>query len=104
MNNLLAGDFGANFFNNPNHPLAQITGPSTLVSLFLSNSIIIAGVILLFTIVFAGYGIVGAGGNPQKVAASTKLLTYGIAGFLLIFAAYFIVTIIQTVTGTNLIQ
>ena len=104
MNNLLAGDFGANFFNNPNHPLAQITGPSTLVSLFLSNSIIIAGVILLFTIVFAGYGIVGAGGNPQKVAASMKLLTYGIAGFLLIFAAYFIVLIIQTITGTNIVQ
>lgn len=104
MNNLLTAEFGDKFFNQSGHFLTKITGPSTLVSLFLSNSIIIAGVILLFIIIFAGYGIVGAGGNPQKVAASMKLITYGVAGFLLIFAAYFIVTIIQTLTGTNLIQ
>jgi hypothetical protein len=104
MNNLLAQDFGDKFFGQPGHFLTKITGPSTLVSLFLSNSLIVGGVILLFIIIFAGYGIIGAGGNPQKVAAAMKLLTYGIAGFLLIFAAYFIVTIIQTLTGTNLVQ
>lgn len=99
----LAVDIGTSFFNVPNHPLSNITGTSTLVSLFLSNSIIIAGVILLFIVIFAGYGVISAGGNPQKVAAAMKLLTYGIAGFLLIFATFFIIRIVEAVTSTQIL-
>ena len=100
----LLSDIGGTFFNTPNHAFSNITGASTLVSLFLSNAIIIAGVILLFIIIFAGYGIIGAGGNPQKVAASMKLLTYGVAGFLLIFATFFIIRIIEGITGFGILQ
>jgi hypothetical protein len=100
---LLAANFGATLFNNPSHFLTKPTGVGILVSLFLKNSLVIAGILLIFFIVFAGIQLVGAGGNPQKVQAATKLLTYGVAGFLLVFASYFIIGIIETMTGTTIL-
>jgi hypothetical protein len=90
-------------FLGPNHFLSQISGGSTLISLFLSNSIVIAGVILIFILVFSGYSFIGAGGNPQKVQAAAKMATYGIAGFLLVFATYFIIKIIESITALNIL-
>lgn len=58
-----------------------------------------AGIFLLFIIIFAGYQIIGAGGNPQKLQGAAKYLTFGIIGFLLVFAAFFIIRIIEAMTG-----
>ncbi len=102
MNYLAGTDIGTSFLGS-GHFLTQLTGVGKLVSLFLSNSILVAGIILLFIIIFAGYGIIGAGGNAQKVQASMKLLTYGVAGFLLVFATYFILRIIQALTGVDIL-
>lgn len=87
--NYLAAQIGDTFFNQPGHFLTQLSGPSTLVSLFLSNSLVIAGIILTFILVLAGISFIGAGGNPQKVQAATKLATYGILGFLVVFWSIF---------------
>jgi len=97
-------DIGDTFFGGSGHFLTQITGPSTLINLFLSNSIVVAGIILLFIIVFAGIQIIGAGGNPQKMQGAMKLLTYGIAGFLIVFATFFIIRIIERITGVDILQ
>lgn len=101
--NYLAANIGNSFFGG-GHFLTQRAGLGQLVSIFLSNSIIIAGVILLFIIVFAGISIVGGAGNPQKVQGAMKLITYGVGGFLLVFATYFIIKLIETMTGVPILQ
>lgn len=100
--NYLAQDIGSTFLG-PGHFLTVNTGPSTLIGLFLSNTLILAGVILLFIVIFSGYTFISAGGNAQKVQGAGKLLTYGIAGFLLVFATFFIIRIVESITGVPIL-
>jgi hypothetical protein len=104
MNYLAGGvNLGNSLFGGP-HFLTDKSGVGTLTSIFLSNSIIIAGVILIFLLIFAGISVVGGAGNPQKVQAAMKLATYGVGGFLLVFATYFIIKIIEQMTGLSILQ
>lgn len=102
-----------------NYSLAQIdigkefgspyTDPSqigSLVSTIVSNLYILAGVILLVLIVLGGIAIIaGAGQNdPQKAAAGKKAATMAFIGFLIIFASYWIIQIIESITGLEILR
>lgn len=97
--NLLAADLGESLFNDPNHFLTQPSGVSTLQTLFLSNSLVIGGIFLVILIILAGYGMISASGDKSALANSSKLITYGLGGFLLIFVTYFILRVIDSMTG-----
>lgn len=77
---------------------------SQLVSIFLRNSLTLAGVILLGLIIFGGVSyIMAAGdGDQKKAAAAAETLTSALIGFLVIFLSYFIIQIIQIVTGLQI--
>lgn len=96
-------DIGTHFLGS-SHFLTKLSGGGQLVSLFLSNSIIIAGIILLFIIVFSGYSIINAHGDPQKMKATMHSVTWAVVGFLIVFATYFIIQIIGSVTGITITQ
>lgn len=103
--NLLAADIGQTFLGNTGGLLLrQPSLLGALFSFFLSNATMIAGVLLLFLFVFSGISIIGAGGDPQKLAQAMKNITYGVAGFLVVFATYFILLIIQRSTGVPIVQ
>lgn len=96
---------GNRFFGQPNHLFGDIKDVGTLVSAVLANIYVIAGVILLILIIFGGLGIImGAGQNdPQKVAQGKKAVTMAIAGFLIIFASYWIIQLVELLTGVNIL-
>lgn len=77
---------------------------SQLVSIFLRNGLTLAGVILLGLIIFGGVSyIMAAGdGDQKKMAAAQETLTSALIGFLVIFLSYFIIQIIQIVTGLQI--
>lgn len=88
-------------------PLSCEFPPSALISILLPNVLILAGVIFFGLIIAGGWGyLVGAGGEPsaQDKAKAKAALTYGVVGFLLVISAYFILQIIETVTGVKFIQ
>lgn len=97
-------DIGESFFGDE-HFLRDMTGLGSLVSIFVSNAIAIAGVVFLFLLIMAGYNMIsGAGsGNPQQVARGKEIAVAAIVGFILVVAAYWIVAIIQNATGTDLL-
>ena len=78
----------------------------TLFNLLLKNSITIAGVILLGLLIFGGLKfIMSAGSNDAKKAAEAKtIITDAIIGFAVVFCAYFIVQIIQLITGVSILN
>jgi len=86
-------------------PISRI-GLGGLVFLILSNAIFIASIILLFMLVFAGFSIMmGAGqSDPQKVAKGKEVATAAIVGFIIIFTAYWIIQLIEMVTGVQILQ
>lgn len=97
-------DIGKTFFGTElgsTHPLQQLTGIGALVSLFLKASFALAGLLILFFIIFAGFQIiVGAGqNNPEAAKKGKEAATAAVIGFVIIFVAYWIIRIIEIITG-----
>jgi len=80
-------------------------GIGQIVSLFLSNAGIVAGVVFLFLLIVAGYTMInGAGsGDPKKFAQGKDIIIFAFIGFLIIFAAYWIIQIIELITGLDIV-
>lgn len=83
----------------------DLTGVGTLASIIISNALVIAGIIVLFFFVAGGIGMISGAGkdNPEKTEKSKKAITGAVIGFLVIFAAYWIVLIIGKITGVKLL-
>lgn len=81
-------------FNNPT--LANSTSGSGLI-LILNNLvrfvIVIAGVYTLWNIIMAGYGFLGAGGEPKNIAKAWEKIWQSLIG-LLIVAGSFVLAVI----------
>lgn len=96
---------GSTFFGKENSFLSQVSDIGKLVSLILSNAIVIAGVILLFLFVAGGIGMIAGAGsdNPEQLANGRKAITAAIIGFIIVFAAYWIVQLVQALTGVKIL-
>lgn len=99
-------DLGRALFGNTSrHPTEDVTGLGTIVSVFISNAIILAGVIFLFMIIYSGFQIIISAGkrSPQNMEEAKKTLTTSFVGFSLVFAAFFIIRIIEQITTLNIL-
>lgn len=78
----------------------------SLINVLLRNSLTIIGIILLFLLLFGGLQyIISAGSNdPKKTAQSQAIITDALIGFAVVFLAYFIIQIVQIVTGLNILN
>jgi len=109
MQNLLAVNIGDQWFLKPNQAITnapQFQTPGALISIILRNVYTIAGVSLLFLLIFGGFSIIlgAGGGDPKKAGQGQKAVTAAIAGFLIIFASYWIIQIIETITGVKILN
>jgi hypothetical protein len=88
-----------------NSPFGKSQGLADLVSIILSNALVLAGVILFFLLIFGGFSmIIGAGqNNPEAAAKGKQAATTAVIGFIIIFAAYWIIQIIENITGLNIL-
>lgn len=64
-----------------------ITSVEGLLTAILNVLLVIAVPLIVFFIIFAGFNYVTAQGNPEKVKAATRSLTYAIIGGVLILGA-----------------
>lgn len=63
----------------------------------------IAGIGLLIMIIGAGFTLLTSAGDAKKMEEGRQKLTYAIVGFVVIFAAYWIVQLLGIVTGMDFI-
>ena len=86
-------------------PLGQSKTLGDLVSLVLNASFALGGIIILFLFIFAGYSfIAGAGSNdPQGIEKGKKTATSAIIGFIIILSAYWVIRVIEIITGSNFV-
>ncbi len=85
----------------PAENFSQI-GP--LVSVIVKNGFMLAGVIAFVLIVLGGFGIIaGAGGDTKQLEQGKKTITGAVIGLLVIVGSFWIVQIIETLTGLTLI-
>jgi hypothetical protein len=89
-------------FGNKFPTTMEEVGP--LISRFINIAFIAAGIILLFFFIVGGIGLIsGAGGdNPEQLEKGKKAVTSALIGFVVVFAAYWIVQLIQIITGVSI--
>jgi len=105
--NLLALDLGEAFKINRNQGIGEVSQFKSLgglISVILPNVYVLAGLILLFFLIFGGLTVIlGAGkGNQENVEKGKKVLTGTLIGFLVIFASYWIIQILEILTGIEI--
>jgi len=78
---------------------------SDLVSVILSNAVAIAGVLMFILILIGGFGIISSAGsdNPEGAARGKKTITAAVIGFAIVFVSYWIIKIIETFTGLDIL-
>jgi hypothetical protein len=84
-------------------PLQDVAKTGDLVSRVLGAVYIVAGICFFVLLVFGAYGIITGAGNPEKAKAGKASATSALIGFLLIFASYWIIQIVEVITGLNIL-
>ena len=97
----MALDIGKTF----NSPFGQEKTIGDLVSILMRGSLAVAGVIILFFLVFGGISMIAGAGsdNPDQAAKGKQALTAAAIGFVVVFVAYWIIRIIEVIAGTPFI-
>ena len=80
------------------------SGAGSLINNVLPNVYIAGGIVIFFMILFGGFTIIANAGNPDKIKDGTKTITSAIMGLLVLFGSYWIIQIIQVVTGVNILK
>lgn len=62
----------------------------------------LAGIILLFLIIWGGFDYLTSGGDPKKVESAGGKITHAVVGFIIIFVAYWLVQILETIFGIQI--
>jgi len=102
MNTLLVVNLQESLFGD--QPVKDIaTEPTALLSKILPNVYIITGLILFFFLLMGGFTIITSAGSPEKKQEGQKTITNALIGFLIIFASYWIIQIIQVITGVPIL-
>lgn len=103
--NKLAVEIGNTFLGNSSSNLKEAGGVSVYVGNFITGAISIAGIILLFILIGGGIGMIrGAGkSDPKTMEQGKQAATSALIGFIVVFSAYWIVKLIELITGLELI-
>lgn len=64
----------------------------------------IAGFLLLLYLIFGGFSYMLSGGDPKATESAKQKITNAVIGFVIIFAAYWLVQILGTVLGITQFQ
>lgn len=83
-------------------PLTNVNQTGTYVSRILGAAYVIAGVSFFILLVFGAFTIITSAGNPEKAKQGRAAATSALIGFLLIFASYWIIQIVEVVTGIQI--
>jgi hypothetical protein len=83
---------------------SEYSSTSSLINNILPNVYIAGGLIIFIMIVMGGFTIISNAGNPDKIKDGSKTITSAIMGLLVLFASYWIIQIIQVVTGASILN
>ncbi len=89
---------------NPQTPYTTNEGLFGILSVIIKNVFVIAGIILFIFIIVGGLGMIINAGNAEKQKKSSNVLGSAITGFIIMIVSYWIVKIIELLTGTSSIS
>jgi len=63
----------------------------------------LAGLTLFIYLIIGGFGLLTSAGDPKKVESAQGKLTSAIVGFLIIFISYWLIQILETIFGIDIL-
>lgn len=77
---------------------------ASVVNILLPNIFMITGLIFLILLIFAGFGVIvsSGSGNPEGAKKAKATATSAAIGLVLVFGAYWIIQIIEYLTGIKI--
>ena len=61
-----------------------------------------AGLILFFILIAGGFQFLTAAGNEESIKKASQKITYAIIGFVVIFVAFWLIKLLETVFGVEI--
>lgn len=83
----------------PSEYAEQLSTPGGIITRMLEFIFPIAGLILFLMISWGGFEVLSGAGDSSKVTAGKQRVTAAIVGFLILFASYWMVQIMELVFG-----
>ncbi len=85
---------------------SPFTDLASLINLLYKSLLVLAGIVLFFLLILGGFNYLAGAGQEKsnQVEKGKKAITGAIIGFLLVFAAYWIVQIISLLTGVKILN
>lgn len=80
------------------------TGVGDLINNVVPNVYIAGGLVVFFMFIIGGFTIIANAKDPHKIEEGSKTITSAIIGLLVLFASYWIIQIIQVVTGVQILN
>lgn len=75
-----------------------------LISAWLPNIYVVAGIVLFFFALLGGFTMITNAGDTEKIQQGQKTLTAAAIGFAILFGSYWIIQIIQVLTGIPILS
>lgn len=78
---------------------------ASLVSVILRNSLTLATILATCFLIYGGVSFIISAGNedPKEVQKAKTTVTEAVIGLLIIFSTFFILQIVQTITGAKIL-
>lgn len=77
----------------------------SLISVIVQNAFMLAGVIAFVLLVVGGFGIIAsAGGDTKSLEKGKQAVTGAVIGLVVIVGSFWIIQLIQVLTGISLLQ
>ncbi|OGV93199.1 hypothetical protein A3B57_04220 [Microgenomates group bacterium RIFCSPLOWO2_01_FULL_47_10] len=86
-----------------NNPIAGMEKPTDWLSSILPNAYILAGVLLFIYLLVGGFMMITSAGSSKDTGQAQQMITNAIIGFVLVFASYWIIQLIEILTGLTII-
>jgi len=87
--------------SNSTHVSSQYNSLGFLINLIVRNVFWVAGIILFLMVFVAGFQFIAKG--KQGIEDAKQTATAAVLGFVIMFAAYWIVQLIKYITGVNIL-
>jgi len=85
-------------------PYTSPEGLFAILSVVVKNVFVIAGIVLFILIIVGGLGMILNAGNAEKQQKSNNVLGSAVTGFVIMFISYWIIKIIEVITGVEIIS
>lgn len=84
--------------------VATFKAIEVIFSNLLNVIVVLLGFVLFVMLLIAGLNYLTSEGDPEKVKKAGATLTWALTGFILLFLSWFIIRIISSFTGINLME